>query len=1086
MPDWEDYLEFAPLAPNQSEFLDLSTMFPSGSLLNIPKDIPHDICQASLEINDDGIIFYGAIFCDPPQAGQTLPTVTLGKIGLGAQYTFKKGNQESAFTLEFDMQASMNPAPTSAYKQSALLTGSVKYDTGSWTLSASVHDLFAATLYSFFDKESQDGVIGFLESIEIKYLSLEYSYQKEGLGSEFTFIGDILLGELELTLNFHHDTNGWTFKARLSDDNTSTTTIGDIVESLTGSPADLPSFVKNINVAPKPTDSVTIDCANVKNTSDPSKSYFFFSASVDIHPLRFTFVQYQGPSPWKGSPKRVMKVTVESLPSFDVPIVGNLTQPFDEMYYMWVQDGSEQNLDSPGLTKQEIEDINLQLDPADQLMPKNTKANPGQTDVLIAAGSHFVVVLKGEKGDLEVVMDYVFGQPMPKTPAAANLQLTTAEEEEQGDGTSPPSDSSSMTTFKKTIGPLSISNIGFQLKGSTLSILFDASVVLGPIGFSLQGFGLSLDFSDETSSLQNLPKLNPMLSGLAIEFDRPPLVVSGLFEKTVIDKSTFYVGGVIVSFDPYLFEAAGFYGNTGDTTSAFIFGMLQGPLVELEFALISGITGGFGYNVHLRLPGAVDVPTFPFLNMPTPTGSPMDTLTGLTTGPNPWFSPLPGSFWVAAGLKVTAFETLSIDAVVVVEWNPYVTLGIFGMAVADVPAGVPQEETFAHVELGIAATVDFNAGVMKFEAQLTPNSYILSPSCHLTGGFALYYWFGGAALAGDWVFTIGGYHQVYRPPPQYPTPPRLAISWSLDSSLSITGQAYFAITPKVAMGGGALHASLSLGALEAFFDAYADFLINFKPFHFIGDVGVSVGVRFTLDLWIVTLHISVEIGAQLEIQGPALSGIVHVDFWVFGFDIHFGPGASAVNPVDLPTFYNLLSQSDTQGVPTAASSALTLKKAPQPEVEYCAEDTPNLGADAPPNDHVLSCETGLLTPAGSKQSTPPGSPWSVRSGTFSFRISSRFAICNAAVQGAKPVPGPTPIYAKPMQLVEALQSDLEVTFTFSPHAASKVDSARADEPAWKVAPALKSVPNALWGICKKPPTPPPPSLSVLTLFLPSR
>jgi hypothetical protein len=111
---------------------------------------------------------------------------------------------------------------------------------------------------------------------------------------------------------------------------------------------------------------------------------------------------------------------------------------------------------------------------------------------------------------------------------------------------------------------------------------------------------------------------------------------------------------------------------------------------------------------------------------------------------------------------------------------------------------------------------------------------------------------------------------------------------SLSIHLRILGEAYFAITPRVCMGGGRLHAALTLGPLSAWFDAFLDFLINYRPFHFNAIGGISVGTRFTLDLWLVTTRISAEVGTTLTVAGPPMGGSVHVDFWVFGFDIIFG------------------------------------------------------------------------------------------------------------------------------------------------------------------------------------------------------
>jgi len=80
------------------------------------------------------------------------------------------------------------------------------------------------------------------------------------------------------------------------------------------------------------------------------------------------------------------------------------------------------------------------------------------------------------------------------------------------------------------------------------------------------------------------------------------------------------------------------------------------------------------------------------------------------------------------------------------------------------------------------------------------------------------------------------------------------------------------------MAGGRIHATLNVGLLNAFFDAFLDLLINFQPFHFSAQGGASVGIGFTLDLWIVTIHVSAEIGAMLYVEGLSLSGRAHVNF----------------------------------------------------------------------------------------------------------------------------------------------------------------------------------------------------------------
>lgn len=53
-----------------------------------------------------------------------------------------------------------------------------------------------------------------------------------------------------------------------------------------------------------------------------------------------------------------------------------------------------------------------------------------------------------------------------------------------------------------------------------------------------------------------------------------------------------------------------------DQTLEILFALskLQGPLVTLEVADISGVTGGFGYNSSVRSPTVGQIFQFPFIN----------------------------------------------------------------------------------------------------------------------------------------------------------------------------------------------------------------------------------------------------------------------------------------------------------------------------------------------------------------------------------------------------------------------------------------------------------------------------------------
>jgi len=189
------------------------------------------------------------------------------------------------------------------------------------------------------------------------------------------------------------------------------------------------------------------------------------------------------------------------------------------------------------------------------------------------------------------------------------------------------------------------------------------------------------------------------------------------------------------------------------------------------------------------------------------------------------------------------------------------------------------------------------------------------------------------------------------------------------------------------MGGGRLDLSPSVGVLYAWFDAFADFLINYEPFHLIAEGGISVGVKFTLDLWIVTIHISVEIGATLFIAGPPLYGTTQVDFWVFGFDINFGSSDNDLQALNLSQFITFVCRTDLSK--SAAGLLEALSSASHDEKVQELDD----GTNVP---HVFSIESGVY-PQNTSKSTPSTERWYVRAATFSFRISCTFAIDDAKI-----------------------------------------------------------------------------------------
>lgn len=82
--------------------------------------------------------------------------------------------------------------------------------------------------------------------------------------------------------------------------------------------------------------------------------------------------------------------------------------------------------------------------------------------------------------------------------------------------------------------------------------------------------------------------------------------------------------------------------------------------------------------------------------------------------------------------------------------------------------------------------------------------------------------------------------------------------------MTITGEAYFALTPSCIMAGGRLDIVFQAGPIRAWFHARADFLIAWQPFHYDIDIAVRIGIAFQTEIATLTF----EVGASVHLWGP--------------------------------------------------------------------------------------------------------------------------------------------------------------------------------------------------------------------------
>ncbi|KAI1277735.1 hypothetical protein F5Y07DRAFT_84541 [Xylaria sp. FL0933] len=1067
LPHEEKWTILRPVTTTPATSIKIASLIPGQTVDSIPDTLPSEISVAYISLTQDSFAMRCSVTTNPPPPS-SVPQPYLGEVSLEGSFNWGKS---SSFALGVFISAGIEPSEEDASDdvEAAILQGQLTYDSSKkeWKLGATLTGLNGATLVEFFKEEEKPHVAPLISSIAIDTLDVQYTYTGASGGgrstaSLFRIQGDLLIAGLELRLDFEYNNGGFNFNAALNPQDTSAT-IGDVMASILGSAdIELPDFVYNTQISGNGGDDV-FSLEVTKNESS-----FLFVSQLSIANVHIDFAQMHDIH-WdiKTPSKRFFRVGI-ALPTaeIDLPLIGSITQPLDELCFLWVQDPAPAAPGKmTGLTRSDISELNGGLhDPIllkDKIKPESR--TPG--DLLMAAGCHFVVIMHSGTGVRSCLLDYEFMKPSASSTSSSNskeLKLKQgAAREEAGDDGSP----SAQAPFKRAVGPLSINNVSLKYKDKQLAVMFDATFQLGPLGFSLVGFSLGFGLT----TLDSAPSITPAILGLAASFEQPPLSIAGVIRHGNEGGADYYAGGLVVGWTPYQFEAAGFYGDVTPSGSSaafksvFVFAKLNGPLVTLEFAEISSLCGGFGYNSSVRLPTVSEVYDFPFIASTDLSGkaNAMEVLTRLVDpSGHGWFKPLDKEYWLAVGMGIGAFQMLNIDAVVAVQFGRAIKLGIFAVATADIPTSASSFK-LAHVELGISAIADFDYGTLKIDAQLSPRSYILDPNCHLTGGFSLYYWFDAphadSSAVGQYVFTLGGYHQAFKIPVGFPNPPRLAINWDLGGGLTVSGQAYFAITPKCCMAGGHLHAALSAGPLSAWFDAFADFLINYKPFYFNMDAGLSVGVKFSLDIWFIHIRISVEIGAQLYLWGPPIAGRVHVDFWIIAFDINFGRDEPRDEALSLLDFYLLVLQSQTTSSSKLSATAEgRLGIASQNDDGDVAEAQEEVSR--PMNEgHNFLAQSGLLNPADNPERNQ-NDAWIVRAGLFSFVVECKMAI--NAVQNSPEAEAPVLTYdevcSRPMKLTSG--SGMSSTLT--------VVVQQGDEPpdeGWQYSRYLKSLPAALWG-----------------------
>lgn len=477
-----------------------------------------------------------------------------------------------------------------------------------------------------------------------------------------------------------------------------------------------------------------------------------------------------------------------------------------------------------------------------------------------------------------------------------------------------------MLPINRALGPLFCRRLGIGWEGNDklLALLFDGAVQAGPLTVDLDGLTVQIPVTDPT----NVGAYDLDLLGLGVDFAAGQVSLNAALVKvlpTPAQPYTHYDGMANIQAGKLGISALGSYAwlpssptSQAGYASLFVFGALLQPLGGPSFFFVTGLAAGFGYNRKLLLPAQDQVPDFPLLQVlsdPKALGGKKGA-NGAWTFPEPTkvlnklrnvVPPERGQYWLAAGVRFTSFDLVHTSALLSVAFGSELKIGVTGISWMSLPpppkagSGAP-DKRFAYVEMGIAVEVLPEKGVLTATAILTANSFVIDPDCRLSGGFAFYTWFGNNPHAGEFVLTVGGYHPAFTPPAHYPKVPRLGFRWPVSDTVTISGDAYFALTPSAIMAGAGLQILFSRGNLNAWFIAQMDALVQWAPFQYDLNIAVSIGVSYRLDLLFVTVTLKVELGASLVIWGPRMGGQAHISWSIISFTVGFGADRPTTSP----------------------------------------------------------------------------------------------------------------------------------------------------------------------------------------------
>jgi hypothetical protein len=439
-----------------------------------------------------------------------------------------------------------------------------------------------------------------------------------------------------------------------------------------------------------------------------------------------------------------------------------------------------------------------------------------------------------------------------------------------------------------------INEVKPSIENQKINIAISADFNIGPFGLQLVGLGIQVPFTVfQNFSLEKLWKeVQFFLKGLAIIYETPALSIAGAFLRETNNGTEEYNGLLTFRLGKIEIQAIGSYIKTPTYSSLFAFGYLGIPIPVDPAFYIHGFALGFGLNRGFIMPDITEIPDFPLIKIVHQGGLKQgDNIQKIFHDLNRYLPASENNYVIVAGIKFDSYKMIFTTGVLAIAFGNKTSLNLLGLSTM-------KQEGVYNFEFAFSMRADLDEGTFLAQGQLTDNTYVLLPQLKLTGGFALGMWLKGDP-AGDFVFTLGGYHPNFKVPVHYPNNvPRLGYSFNL-GSVQFYGKAYFALTPSCIMAGIAGGLKLVLDGKVVYAEIgvlfSADFIIFWKPFYYKAEVYVQIYAKIVVDVWLFSINQSFSLTAKLQLEGPDFRGIATFKVVGYELEVKFGNHDKRIN-----------------------------------------------------------------------------------------------------------------------------------------------------------------------------------------------